>query len=270
MEPILSENLFSVASLSAGYGKQEILKHISFSAGRGEIIGLLGANGSGKTTLLKALCGIIPSKGSILYSGQDLKKLSVRRRAQLCSYIPQRSGISISVSAEEAVLMGLNAQLSLLENPDAAMKTCARALLNAVGLKDCAERDIQTLSEGQKQLCFLARTMISDCPLIFLDEPESALDFGGRYRMLDLLRNYVTERQGLALVTLHDPQLALSGCSRLLLLKDGTIQGEIRPETDPSDLMAEKLSALYGPLSIHRLEDRSGRSIPVLIRENDA
>ncbi len=261
------KTFLNVRDLSAGYGKKEILSGISFSAAAGEMIGIIGENGCGKTTLLKALCGILPSEGEIFLDGCDLKKLSVKARARLTGYIPQRSGISISVSVKDAVLMGLNPQLSLLQYPGDQMKKRADEVLKTVGLSERASSDYQELSEGQKQLCMLARTLISGCRLLLLDEPESALDFGGRYRMMDLLKDCVRQADGIALLSLHDPVLALYACDRLLMIRDGKLCGTVMPAKESEEAIAEKFSLLYGPVSVHRIPDRQGIRRLILIRE---
>ena len=93
----------------------------------------------------------------------------------------------------------------------------AEAALAQVGLPEMGDNNFLILSEGQKQLCILARTIVSGSRLLLLDEPESALDFRHRYRMLDLVRSWVGKTNGGAVVTLHDPVLALNRCDRLMV-----------------------------------------------------
>lgn len=259
--------MLEVKNLCAGYGKKEILHQISFSVQAHEIVGILGANGSGKTTLLKALCAIQPSQGEIRLLGQDIRTLSARQIAKLSRYIPQRSGISIDISVLDVVLMGFNPQLGLLEAPTPAMRSAAIAALERVGMQERVNHNFQVLSEGQKQLCILARTMLLQRGILFLDEPESALDFSGRYRILELVRQWMSEREGSALVTLHDPQLALNHCDRLVLLKDGCLFTSLSPKVDSPALMEEKLSQVFGPLSICQCVTRNKQRQLVILKE---
>ena len=177
-------SFLQVEALAAGYGGRQVLRGVSLQAEAGQMVGVLGANGSGKTTLLKAVCGILPHTGGCTLDGLPLEGLSPRQLARRCSYIPQRSGISVDLSALEVVLMGFNPQLGLLERPTPAMRDKARAALAQVGLAGREEENYLHLSEGQKQLCILARTLTAGGQLLLLDEPESALDFRYRYRML--------------------------------------------------------------------------------------
>ena len=159
-------NFFSVKHLTAGYGNGHVVKDISFDLNKGCLMGVLGANGSGKTTMLKAICGILPHEGNCLMNNTRLESLSVRQIAKLCSYIPQRSGISIDIPAIDVVLMGFNPQLGLLEHPSKNMQTSAMQALEQVGLAEKALTNYLHLSEGQKQLCILARTLVSGSKLL--------------------------------------------------------------------------------------------------------
>ena len=235
-------NFLEINALSVGYGKKTILKNVSFSARTGTLNGIIGANGCGKTTALKAICGILPHSGVCTLDGSTLEKLSPRGIAKICSYIPQRSGISIEMSAHDVVLMGFNPKLGLLEHPTGEMKEKASEMLRAVGLGERENDDFLTLSEGQKQLCILARTLVSDAKLLLLDEPESALDFRFRYQMLYILKKWISEGEKAALVTLHDGNLALNFCDRLFVIANGRLAGVLSPRTDSAEKMEALLS----------------------------
>ena len=168
---------FSVNHLSAGYGKNNDLSDICFSLDEGKIVGVLGANGCGKRTLFKCICGILPLDGQCVLSGQNIDNLTAKQIAQKCSYIPQRSGLAIDISVFDVVMMGFKPKLRLFEYPDEKMKKAGEDALCMVGLADKKDDNYMTLSEGQKQLCIIARTLVSGAKLLLLDEPESALDF---------------------------------------------------------------------------------------------
>ena len=262
-------SFFLAERISAGYGKGNIVANISVQIEAGCLLGVVGANGSGKTTLLKALCGILPHQGTCVLGDVVLEQQSPRQIARLCSYIPQRSGISIDISVLDVVLMGFNPRLGLLEHPTPAMKEAAVQALDRVGLTGKEQTNYLHLSEGQKQLCILARTLISDSRLLLLDEPESALDFRFRHQMLSQLRRWVGEGERSAIVTLHDPGLALDHCDQLLLLAEGGVLGIIEPKQDSLAHMERLLSAIYGSVSLHRCRSRSGKNHLVMLREEE-
>jgi len=258
---------FSVKKITAGYGKQNIIHDISFQIENGCLMGILGANGSGKTTLLKAMCGILPHQGSCTLDHVTFEDLSPKQLSKLVSYIPQQSGISIDISALDVVLMGFNPYLGLLEYPTKSMKESAIEALAKVGLSGKEQTNYLHLSQGQKQLCIFARTLIADGKLLFLDEPESALDFRFRYQILSLLKKWVSTENRSAIVTLHDPSLAINFCDKLLILSEGKILDMVEPKTDPLERMEKMLSQIYGNISLQLCNDRIGNTQIVMLKE---
>lgn len=245
----------AIRDFRAGYGQRPVLKSVSFQAEEGQLTALLGANGCGKTTLLKALCRQIPYTGSCLLDGKPLETFSRRELARQISYIPQRSGIGISLPVLEVVLMGFNPVLGVLQHPSESQKNRAYKALTAVGMEARAGEDYQRLSEGQKQLVILARTIVEDARLLLLDEPESSLDFFHRHQMMRLLSSLVTGSGKAGLVTLHDPALALEYCQRLVLIEDGVCVSVLHPASDSVSHMEQALAVIYGPVRLRRLED---------------
>ena len=197
-----------------------------------------------------------------------LESLSARQIAQRVSYIPQRSGIAIDISALDVVLMGFNPQLKLLEHPTKTMIASAREALSLVGMAEKENINYLHLSEGQKQLCILARTIVSESRLLLLDEPESALDFRFRHLILDTLRSWIGENQLSALITLHDPMLALNYCDKLLLLADGVLIGELLPRSHSLAQMETLLAQVYGPVSLQLCKNHSGKDFIVMLKED--
>lgn len=262
-------SFFSVNEICAGYDRGHVIQGISFDLEPGCLMGILGANGSGKTTLLKAICGNLPHTGSTVLDGCVLETLSARQIAKLCSYIPQRSGVTIDISVLDVVLMGFNPRLGLLEHPTKAMHELAETALEQVGLNDKAQSNYLHLSEGQKQLCILARTLVSESKLLLLDEPESALDFRLRHQMLDTLHTWIQKKQISALITLHDPMLALNGCDKLLLLSNGVLLGELFPQSQSLQDMETLLAQVYGPVSLQRCKNRCGKDVIVMLKEEN-
>lgn len=262
-------SFFSVKGLTAGYGESPVVRDLSFSLEEGSLCGILGANGSGKTTLLKSICGILPHGGQCVLEGVAFEGLSARNRARLCGYIPQRSGIAIDISVLDVVLMGFNPWLGILEEPGAARREQARQALRQVGLSEREEDNYLTLSEGQKQLCVLARTLVGEHRLLLLDEPESALDFRYRYQMLEILRLWLKKERRAAVVTLHDPDLALNYCQELLLLEKGRKLSMLRPEEERTETIERQLSQIYGAVSVRECRDRQGKRRHMMLKEQE-
>lgn len=173
-----------------------------------------------------------------------------KKRAQLLSFLPQTPSLAGGRTTLDAVLMGYNAQLGLFDSPSAAQRQNALAILGRFGLADRADVDFGTLSQGQKQLVLLARSMVQEAPVMLMDEPDSALDFTNRHHMLRLIRDSIHSQQRCGLITLHDPNFAMAYCDRLVLLHSGVIQAQITMASASAEELREQLSLLYGPVEV--------------------
>lgn len=166
---------------------------------------ILGPNGRGKTSFLKCLLGIFKLKeGSIHLGGQ-------------VGYVPQATGSSFPYEVLDTVLMGRARHVGLLSAPKARDYQAAWKALAEVGMDHLAHRPLNTLSGGQQQLVLVARALASECDILVLDEPASALDLRNQEVVLQLVRRLA--RQGLTVVfTTHNPQHASFAADRVLLM----------------------------------------------------
>lgn len=249
--------LLSVEHLSSGYGRGEVVRDVSLTVEGGEFCALLGLNGCGKTTLLKSVCGLIPIKrGRCLVDGEDCTRFNARQRALRMAYVPQRGSLITGKTVLEVVLMGYNPRLGLLESPGERQRREARETLERLGLGGFAGRDYAELSEGQKQLVILARTLVQNTPVMLMDEPDSALDFVNRNLVLGKIRSILHAQDRAGLITLHDPNFALAYCDRLLMMKSGEIVSELSLQGASREAVEARLSQIYG--SVRVLEHADG------------
>lgn len=249
--------LLTVSGLSVRYGSKTSVKDVSFQAHPGELTAIIGNNGCGKTSLIRAILNLVPHTGSCTLFSCQIEKMSIRTRAKQISYIPQKSGISTSMTVREVCLLGCHPKLRLLEAPNASMKAHAEEALKIIGLHDMADRDFLTLSEGQKQLCLLARTLVEDAPLLLLDEPDSSLDFSNRHMLMRQIKSMVS-RQKSALMCIHSPELALRYCDRILLMKEGELVASLEVSAATITELNEKLSLIYDNIQVIECTDRDG------------
>ena len=248
--------LLRAEGLCAGYGRGDVIRDVSFSLREGELCALLGGNGSGKTTLLRAVCTLLPSKGERILGGQPLSALSRRERARHMGYLAQGGRMTLELPVVDVVLMGLNPELGLLESPGPSHRRRAMETLEWVGMAHLAHQPFQNLSQGQKQMVLFARTLVCAPELLILDEPDSALDIRNRGHMFDLLEAYQREKGGAVLLCSHDGNAALARAHRLLLMKDGALIHDLRPEELSRERLEGALGDVYGPVEVLRHKGR--------------
>ncbi len=214
----------AVEHLSAGYDKVPVLENISLSVEQGNICALMGRNGSGKTTMLRCINAILkPFQGRVVAQGKEIGHLSRVEIARLISLVPQGIQTAFSFSCLEMILMGSATRIRAWSAPSRKEIQRALEILGEVGIQALAQRPFNQLSGGERQLVMLSRALFQDAPIMLLDEPNSHLDFSNQHRMMALMREMVKKRGLAALITLHDPNLALYYCDRIVMLKDGRI-----------------------------------------------
>lgn len=247
--------LLNVTNIRCGYQHREIVHDVSLSVAPGEFCALLGLNGCGKTTLIKAICGFLPThSGRCFVGGTDCTAMNERQRALQISYIPQRGSPISGKTVMEVVLMGFNARLHLLDSPGKIHRLKAMEALAQLGMEQLADRDYAQLSEGQKQMVILARTLVQDTPVMLMDEPDSALDFVNRNVVLDKIRYVLHLHNRAGLITLHDPNFALSYCDSLLLMQEGRIIQRLSLKDATREDVEDALRKIYGNIRILRHE----------------
>ena len=243
--------LLKIENVRCGYQHKEIVHNASLSVAPGEFCALLGLNGCGKTTLMKAICGLLPvHQGKCLVDGVDCTRDNERQRALKMSYIPQRGSMITGKTVLEVVLMGFNARLHLLDSPGKAHREKAMEALARLGMDHLAQRDYATLSEGQKQIIILARTMVQDTPVMLMDEPDSALDFVNRNLVLGKIREVLHGQNRAGLITLHDPNFALAYCDSVILMHEGKIIQRLTLKDATRAEIQDALSKIYGSIQI--------------------
>jgi iron complex transport system ATP-binding protein len=219
-----SQLTIRVEKLSAGYGKHPVLFDVEMEVKAGSICALIGRNGSGKTTLMRCINAILkPMKGKVFVMGKDISILERNEIARLISIVPQSSYTVFPFPCIEMILMGGAARLRAWASPGAEEERRAFKVCEEVGLMELAKTSFNQISGGQKQLVMLARAIYQDAPIMLLDEPNSHLDFCNQHKMMALMRQIVKQTGVTALITLHDPNLALNYCDEVVMLREGRV-----------------------------------------------
>src|SRR5439155_7546557 len=209
----------------------------------GECWAILGRNGAGKTTLLHTLAGLrAADAGSIEILGQPLANLTPRDVACLRGVLPQDDSDVFPATVLETVLVGRHPHLSRWQWEGADDIRIAREALVAADMEGTEERDVRTLSGGERRRVALAALLAQQPRLFLLDEPSSHLDLSHQIGLLDRLVSTVRADGGALVMVVHDVNLALRYCDQALLLS----AGEALAGPAPALLTAERLSSLYG------------------------
>ncbi len=242
-----------VHDLSVFYRQKAVVKNVSFSVQKGELVALLGLNGSGKTTLMKGICSLLKTKGECVINDVSTKNTPVKQFQKQISYIPQRHNINFHISVLEIVLMGFTKDMALFENYSESQKQRSLEALRMVEMKELYQSDFLTLSEGQKQLVILARALVQDSELMIFDEPDSAMDFNNKHLILSKIKKTVTD-QNCAILCLHDANFALKYCDRALLMKNGEVVFDLDINNADDSEIKTALSLIYNDIKIVDIE----------------
>ena len=193
-----------VSGLSFAYGRDSVLKDVSFALDRGSALYLLGPNGCGKSTLLGCILGFHhPGSGTILVEGKPVHRFSARQFAGMVSYVPQIHEKSFPYKVAEVVLMGRTVSHSAFSSPGKEDKRLALEALERVGLQGFAERRYTELSGGELRLVLIARALCQDSQLMLLDEPTAHLDFKHEINVLAILTKLIRDTGLTVLMASH-------------------------------------------------------------------
>lgn len=251
------QNLIDIRGVSFAYGKDRaILRDISFSVHAGEAVALLGENGGGKSTLLNIITGFIkPQCGTIRVANRNAASLTLRERARLISYIPQRlPAIPDFYKVKDFVIEGRHAYRPFrpwqfgrykaedYDKADEVLKQC--------NLSQYASSSVKDLSGGEVQNMVFAQSMMKDAPICIFDEPLANLDIRHQKDFFALVKSFTSNAPlsclqqvsaRCVLFSIHDIDLAVNNATRILLLDHGTISFDGKP----SEITCEVLGKAY-------------------------
>lgn len=215
--------MITVTELTSAYGRKRILQGVSFTAQRGECVGIVGANGCGKSTLLSVLAGTLkPRSGQVLYYGKTAWSdagtgrmhgdMEVIRR--MTGYVPQEDPLIPELSVYDNLRLWY---------PDkkALRKELEQGFLNLLGLGEFSEKQVHKLSGGMKKRVSIGIAMAGMPPVLLLDEPSAALDLICKKDIRRYLQLYL-ERKGTVVITTHE-ESELDLCSTLYVMKEGRL-----------------------------------------------
>jgi manganese/zinc/iron transport system ATP- binding protein len=199
LDPADSAPPLEIHDMTVAYHRKPVLWDIDLVVPEGQLIGIVGPNGAGKSTLIKAVLGLVPlASGKIEIYGKPYAE-----QRHLVGYVPQRETVDwdFPVTALDVVMMGTYGSLGWFRRPGIKERRQAEKCLEQVGMTDFANRQIRQLSGGQQQRVFLARALVQDAQIYFMDEPFSGVDAATEQAIVSLLQSL--RAQGRTVLVVH-------------------------------------------------------------------
>ena len=194
-----SQVAVAATDLTVAYRERPVLWDIDLEVPVGKLMAIMGPNGAGKTTLIKAILGLVPTAaGSVEIMGRPY-----RQQRHLVGYVPQRGSVDwdFPTTVLDVVMMGRYGVLSWFKRPGRTERELALQALEKVGMNEFAGRQISQLSGGQQQRVFLARALVQEAQIYFMDEPFQGVDARTERDIVDLLK--VLREKGRTVVVVH-------------------------------------------------------------------
>lgn len=229
--------------LTLGYGSTPVLHRFALQIPKGQMTVLLGANGCGKSTLVKALAGqLTPQQGHVLFEQRPLADWPAAERARRMAYLPQYPELFADLSVFDLVRYGRFPHQALHRQWQLEDEQAVQTALQQTGLEALGARRVSALSGGQQQRAWIALILAQQAEYLLLDEPINHLDLNHQIAIMDLLTDLRLQGKTLVVV-LHDLNLAARYADHLVLLHQGKILRQGRPQ---SVLQAHCIEQAYG------------------------
>ena len=216
--------IYEIKNLCADYGKNRVLKNLNFRVPSGALISLIGSNGSGKSTLLRVLAGLKNYFGSVKLNSHEVRDIARKKFARSVSFVMSDKNFrpSYCYSAREIIALGRLPYMSLFSRLTGFDEALIIKSAETLRISHLLERDITSLSDGERQLTFLAAALAQDTEIFLLDEPTSALDPGKSAGVFEILQSLTREGRTV-IAAVHDINLSLAYSDYYLGLRDGEL-----------------------------------------------
>jgi iron complex transport system ATP-binding protein len=248
-------------------GDQPVIDGESITAQPGEVTALVGPNGSGKSTLLQGLANQLgPTAGSVLLDGQEVKQMDTKPLARKLGLLSQDQTAPNSITVEDLVFHGRYPYRGFFEGATEDDRTAVDRAIEQAGCGHLREREVGSLSGGQRQLAWIAMVLAQQTDVLLLDEPTTFLDLHHQLEVIEIIESLRTESDITVVVVLHDIQQAARLADEMIALKDG----EIRARGPPSEIVTEELLETVFEIEADVIEtDRGPRVTPLSPRHTE-
>ena len=216
------KEVLKTKGLKIGYQGKALFPAIDVTLCEGEAVALVGANGSGKTTLFKTLTGALrPIEGQILLCGKPLESYSPNERAKQFSLVLTEKPDDLFLKVFDIVASGRYPHSGLMARLRDEDYELIQAKLQVVGVDHLIDRDFVSLSDGEKQKVMIAKALVQDTPIIYMDEPTAFLDYPSKVELMLLIAKLAKEEHKTILYSSHDLELLMKHAERLWVMAKG-------------------------------------------------
>lgn len=249
--------MLELSHVSFGYGSESTVHDVSLSVAKGKFVALLGSNGAGKSTLSKLVRGLLrPTTGSVVIDGIDTKKVKASALASKIGFLFQNPDRQIckNTVGEELTFSLTHAGIDAARGKERLTRTLEVFALDP-------EAAPFSLSRGERQRVALASVLVSEPDLLILDEPTTGLDYKECIQIMDYVKE-LNQKGVTVLMVTHDMEIALDYASRVVLMHDGRVVADGKPEEIFYDEAAMAAASLLPPQIIGlslALDGRLGR-----------
>jgi len=220
----MTKILFDIKNLNFSIGKKEILKSLSLQIYEGDYLSIIGPNGSGKTTLIKCLNKIYsPPKEKIFFKNVAIENIGQKKLASQISYVPQVNEQSFPFTVKDFLMLARYPHFSRFSTVTPQDKKAVNDALEITESSQFAERQINTLSGGEKQMIFIAAALAQGGEVILLDEPATFLDPKHEQKIYEILKTIHKQENKTIVTVTHNINSAILYSNKIALIKEGQI-----------------------------------------------
>lgn len=244
-----------VRNLSFSYGKNKVLRDVSFKIEGGNITTIMGANGCGKSTLFSLMTkNLYPRKGNIFLSGKNIQNLSLKEFARKVSIVHQYNTSSDEITVERLVSFGRTPHMKMMQARTQEDEELIQWAMEVTNVEKYKSREVSRLSGGQRQRVWIAMALAQNTKILFLDEPTTYLDIRYQIEILELIQK-LNEEYGITIImVLHDINQAIHFSQEVIGLKDGMVSFQGNPQ---EVINREGICDLYGiDLDVREIEGK--------------
>ncbi len=218
------------AGITLGYGDSVVIEDLDVEIPAGKIVAVVGPNGCGKSTLLRSMARLMKPRGGAVYlDGISISSLPTGKVAKKLGILPQSLEAPEGLTVQELAVRGRYPHQSWLSQWSKKDESAVESALETTGVKDLADRSLDTLSGGQRQRAWISMALAQETETLLLDEPTTFLDMAHQLEVLQLLRRLNRDEGRTIVMVLHDLNNASRHADHIIALRDGKVSASGTP-----------------------------------------